>query len=182
MDYTQLLQALEQASAFDLYRLRVAIDKALDDPQRTQAVRKHLRLGMTLTYFDEQKNRPVPAIVREVRRTKVLIFDQEEQRQWVMPYYMLNIDGVDTAISDATSGKDRQAVLTANQLHVGDRVGFNHDGRDIVGTIKRLNRKTVTLVTADHHQWRVSYRSLYRVHDGDLAVAGMIIDGTASDG
>ncbi len=180
MNYTQLLQALERASLFDLYRLEVAIRKAIDNPQRIQAIKKRLRIGMTLTYFDEQKNRPVPAVVRELRSNKVLVFDQEAQRQWVMPYHMLNIDGVDTTIGDVTS-HDHQTTLTANQLQVGDRVGFNHNGRDLVGTIKRINRKTVTLITVDHRQWRVGYRLLYRVHDGDLAAAGMIVDGTISD-
>lgn len=39
----------------------------------------------------------------------------------------------------------------------GDRVGFQaSDGRLLEGVVLRLNKKTVTVVTDDGHQWNVS--------------------------
>jgi hypothetical protein len=42
-------------------------------------------------------------------------------------------------------------------FHVGQRVRFTSSAGQLVrGTIARHNRKSVTVVTADGHQWRVS--------------------------
>jgi small nuclear ribonucleoprotein (snRNP)-like protein len=42
-------------------------------------------------------------------------------------------------------------------FRIGQRVRFiTTDGRTIRGTLTRYNRKSVTLVTDDGHQWRVS--------------------------
>jgi hypothetical protein len=42
-------------------------------------------------------------------------------------------------------------------FRIGQRVKFAaSDGRTIRGTLTRYNRKSVTLVTDDGHQWRVS--------------------------
>jgi hypothetical protein len=46
---------------------------------------------------------------------------------------------------------------TMVQFSVGDRVSFQPEcGHEVVGTIVRLNRKSVTVVNAEGHQWRVS--------------------------
>jgi len=73
---------------------------------------------------------------------------------------MLNLDAVETAIESSNH------TLTANHLKVGDRVGFNHKAHALTGIIKRLNPKTVTLMTDTcHHQWRVAYAYLHRVYN-----------------
>lgn len=159
MDYTHLLEALNQASLFDLYRLSMAIRRELDNPRRIASIKKPLRIGMEITYFDYVKNRPVASTLRELRPQKAVLFDNEEQQTVVVPYYMLNINGVDTGIDN------RNEVLTANNLSVGEIVGFNDHGQDRVGVIQRLNQKTVTLITRDDGRWRVAYGHLYRVHD-----------------
>ena len=84
-----------------------------------------------------------------------------------MPYYMLNLDNIDTSIYEKTD------KLTANNLSVGDCVGFrsSRDGKDIAGVIKRLNTKTVSLITSSGCKWRVSYAYLHRIHDAEFAFA-----------
>lgn len=43
------------------------------------------------------------------------------------------------------------------EFNIGDRVTFKPDcGHEITGTVVRRNRKSITVVTADGHQWRVS--------------------------
>ena len=57
MNYTNTLSSLNQASAFDLFRLRAAIDRVLDQPGWMTAVQASLRVGQTVEYFDPQANR-----------------------------------------------------------------------------------------------------------------------------
>jgi len=58
--------------------------------------------------------------------------------------------------------------LTKNMIKVGDWVGFNHDGKEIIGQIERINQKTVSLMTTNQSRWRVYHSSLYVVIDGKL--------------
>jgi hypothetical protein len=67
----------------------------------------------------------------------------------------------------------RQARVrsTMTGFRIGDRVSFQPEGGDeVVGTIVRLNRKSVTVVTAEGVQWRVSPALLKR-QDGDHRVS-----------
>ena len=57
MNYTNLLNELEQASLFDLHRLRVAIGKELDNPDKIRVLKRMLHIDMELSYFDYTKNR-----------------------------------------------------------------------------------------------------------------------------
>lgn len=45
MNFSAVLEALNSASAFELYRLRVAINRKLDDPKWIEAIRWRLRVG-----------------------------------------------------------------------------------------------------------------------------------------
>ena len=141
MNYTDLLDQLRRASLFDLYRLSVAIRHELENPQHVMRIKQKLRLGMELSFFDPVQNRSVKAKLVELKQKNVVIFDLEQQKNFLIPYYMLNVDGIETAIHEKTS------TLTANNLTVGDCVGFNSDGKDIVGIIQRLNQKTATVHT-----------------------------------
>lgn len=47
---------------------------------------------------------------------------------------------------------------------VGDRVSFHAPGHDPkIGIVAKRNRKTVTVITEDHHQWNVAPVFLSRV-------------------
>jgi hypothetical protein len=51
------------------------------------------------------------------------------------------------------------------EFRVGDRVTFQGDGRGTVeGMLTRYNRKTVTVLTDDGHQWNVSPSLLSRAN------------------
>jgi len=66
VNYSDIIQALDEASAFDLYRLRTALDNMIDDPKRLIEVKKALRLGMEIEYYDAAANRVEPAIVEKI--------------------------------------------------------------------------------------------------------------------
>ncbi|PCI35163.1 MAG: hypothetical protein COB50_05600 [Thiotrichales bacterium] len=164
MDYTSLLQELKEASIFDLYRLYTAISKELNNPAHIAAIKKRLKIGMDLSYFDNAENRTKQVSLLALKAKKVVVLDKESYREILLPYCMLNIDGINTEINE----QKNTDVLTANNLKVGDRVGFNNNGENIVGIIKRLNHKTVTMIIKSGEQWRVGYSHLHRIHDAEV--------------
>jgi len=78
--------------------------------------------------------------------------------------------------------KFMQEARTQHQMLsfvVGDRVRFQPPGHDPkTGVIVRHNRKTVTVVTDDHHQWNVAPVFLSRVvgePQGDSAEPARVV-------
>jgi len=51
MEFAMLLDAMNQASGFELYRLRAAIDRVLADPKWIIAIRSQLRIGQEIEYL-----------------------------------------------------------------------------------------------------------------------------------
>lgn len=165
MNYTDVLNALKTASLFDLFRLAMAISHELENPERIKAARLAFKVGDTVSFFDETENTVRSGIVMEKNIKYVSLRDEKDPyRWWKLPYCVLNLNHVDTDIHH-----QRQEKLSKNNLKVGDCVGFNKDGEEITGMVVRLNFKTVSLVTADRHRWRVSYASLYKIIDTELA-------------
>ena len=161
MDFTRTLKELHQASAFDIYRLRAAIDRVLDQPDWIHAVQSRLRVGQNIEYFDTQTNRTHKGQVLEMRRKQAVVLDIDRQQRWLISYAAINLDGADVEIREQP-----QQGLGRNSAAVGDVVGFvdkHHQQRS--GKVVRLNDKTVTLLV-DQQQWRVSYGLLHRVVDG----------------
>ena len=162
MDYTQLLNELEQASLFDIYRLKAGMSKMLDQPDRINAIKRRLHIGMEITYFDERENRLIPAVIEEINRTRLGVRNRDDGKGWNIFYCTVNIDGVDTDIHAHQNQVDR------NKLKVGDLVGF-HDKKqqEQYGEIVRLNPKTVTIHTKFGTKWRVAYSFLFKIMDGE---------------
>jgi len=134
MDYELIVSALQKASAFDLYRLQSAIGHLLDDPLRLNAIKRQLRPGMEITYFEPQENRLIPAQVLEIRRTRVAIQELSTGKRWTVPLYMINIEGADTDITPKKNHVDRLS------LKIGDQVGFTgKDGSELFGAVIKLN-------------------------------------------
>jgi hypothetical protein len=69
-----------------------------------------------------------------------------------------------------------QEARTHRQMlsfNVGDRVSFHPPGHEPkTGIIVKYNRKTVTVVTDDHHQWNVAPVFLSRVIEAASDEAG----------
>ncbi len=166
MDYTSTLKALQDASAFDLYRLRAAIDRVLDQPDWIAAVQARLRVGQTLEYFDPQTNRAHSGQLLEMRRKQAVVLDIDRQQRWLISYAAINLAGADVEIREQPKqGLSRQSVA------VGERVGFiDQQQQQRSGKIVRLNDKTVTL-SVGQQKWRVAYSLLHRVMDGEAEAA-----------
>ena len=164
MNFSETIATLNSASAFELFRLRAAIDRVLDQPGWMDAVRSRLRVGQAIQYFDAAANRSQQGQVLELRRKQVVVLDLATQKRWLISYAAINLDGADVEIRE----KPRQG-LGRNEVATGDMVGFmdrNHQQRS--GRILRLNDKTVTLMCGQQ-QWRVAYGFLHRVVDGSAS-------------
>lgn len=172
MDYTRLINELEKSDLFDLYRLYVAIGHELNAGQKLNQVKQQLVIGMDLSYFSSKENRPIKCKLLKVKSKSAVVLDYELKRQLAVPYYTLNINNADTQVYQRNSKES----LTANNLSVGEFVGFHKDGQIIIGMIKRLNTKSVTLRTQIGSQWRVAYSFLFRIHDVDQHI--ITIDST----
>jgi hypothetical protein len=158
MKYEEILSALQQASGFDLYRLRAMLDRVLADPKWTLAVRRQLHQGQEVAYYDPATNQQHAATLIEFRRKEAVVRDQATGQYWVIPYAAINLEGADVRIRE--SGKPG---LSRHEVSVGDTVGFlDKEQRQRQGRVIRLNDKTVTLL-CDEQNWRVSYALLHRV-------------------
>lgn len=160
MNYAAILEALQAASGFELFRLRAAIDRALSDPGRIAAIRRCVHRGQRVDYFDARENRLHHGQVLQMRHATLVVLDMERARRVLIDYAALNLDGADTVIRERSAqGISRQEIA------VGDAIGFqDREGRQRRGTVKRLNDKTVT-IDCDGHPWRVSYALLHRMLD-----------------
>ena len=164
MNYSQIIDALDNATAFDLFRVHVAVGNMLDDPKRVMELRSKLTVGSEIEYFLPDENRTEIARVIAFKRTRVDIQNISDNKRYTIPYYFININRVDTQIESM----QQQAGLSRNEVKVGDRVAFlDRQNQEIAGIVKRLNQKTVTVDTPDT-QWRVAYQYLFKVLSPDV--------------
>ena len=162
MNFSDVLKALNQASAFELYRMRAAINRVLDEPRWLQAIQSRLQVGQAIEYFDAQANKPRHGKLLELRRKQAVVLDQDDGKRWLIPYVAINLDGSDVQIRE----QPKQG-LGRNEVAIGDAVGFiDRNQQQRSGQVIRLNDKTVTLLCGQQ-QWRVAYAYLHRVVDGD---------------
>jgi len=160
MDYSEIIRVLDKASAFDLYRLRTALDHMIDDPRRIIDIKARLRLGQTVQYFEANSNQVVEAIVEQIKQTRAVVKDTRDGRRWSIPLCAINIHHSDVRIN-----QPQPQGLSKAEIQVGDRVGFIDQSHiERIATVIRLNQKTVTL-ESEEGSWRVSYPLLHKVVD-----------------
>ena len=167
MDYFEIIKALETASTFDLYRLQVVIGHLLEEPKRLKAIRRRLKPGQEITYFDRGENRLVEARVIKLKQTRLLVERKDDRERWDIPFYWVNLENVET---DDSPISPNRVGLDKSQVRVGDRVGFeSREGEVLYGEVVRLNRKTVTMMVDSGGKWRVAYSLLFPVIEGQEA-------------
>lgn len=170
MDFSKIAEEMKRASLFDLHRLQVAINHQLENPQRIDKIRRNLKPGQVVSYFDSGENRSVEAEIIKLKRTRLLVENIHDKQRWNIPFYWINLDRVDTDIVLPT----RRGV-EKSQLKVGDMVGFqDKQNNDVYGEVIRLNPKTATIVTNTNAKWRVGYGFLYLVIEGEKGHSNLI--------
>jgi len=177
MNFSEVIKTLNQASAFELYRMRAAISRVLEEPRWLQAIQFRLQVGQMVQFFDTQANTMKRGQVLEMRRKQVVVLDLDAAPQrWLLSYAAINIDGLDVQIRE-----QKPQGLGRNEVVVGEVVGFlDRDQQQRTGRVLRLNDKTVTL-QCDKLQWRVAYSYLHRVLDAG-GVAADVIELQAAQG
>ena len=172
MDYNAILNELNNASLFELYRLNVAIGRQLDDRNRLNLIKNQLKIGQLINYFDEKENRLIEATVVELKITKLIVKNQHDGVLWNIPYYCLNIDDSNTDIQNTSSQK-----IDRNNLKVGDDVCFkDKKGNELFGQVTKLNSKTAGILVGQA-KWRVAYTLLspvINVHSNNNPQTGII--------
>src|SRR5579871_696215 len=169
MDYTNILRELQSASLFDLYRLRAAIDIEVDRPERIEQVRRQLKPGQAIDYFDTGVNGLARATIVELKRTRVVVRNQQDGKLWSIPFAAINIDNVTVDIGSGSA----QQPLDRNRLRVGDVVGFrDRQNEEQYGRVLALNQKTASILTNQGQRWRVAYEFLFRVLDTEAGQSG----------
>jgi hypothetical protein len=168
MDYAALLDALEKASLFDLWRLNAAIARALEDPRRNEAIRAKLCVGQAVRYFEAKENREIGGRIVEIKRSRALIQHDHDGKLWDIPFYMIHLQGTGLdAQSSRVAGKVRR-----DSLQVGDLVGYrSREHRDVYGVVVKLNPKTAIVQLPDGQRWKVSYGLLSYVLEAEDAAA-----------
>ena len=178
MDYSKIMKELDEASLFDLYRLRAAINKELDNAERIEKIRRLIKVGETVRYFVNEENRLIEAEVLEIKRTRVLVRNKHDLKRWDIPFYMINLEGVpvDIVRPENTKGVSR------HEVRIGDFYGFRDRANNILrGRVIRTNPKTVTLLVEPNQHWRVSYSMLHSIIDGQKASEQKFIEGVVVD-
>jgi hypothetical protein len=179
MDYSSILSQLEDASLFDLYRLRAAMQNEMDNPERIAKVKRQMRVGQTVQYFDAEDNRLVEVTVEAIKRTRVHVKEVKTGQRWTLPFYMVNMENVTTDIHQSK----KALGMSRNEIRVGDYVGFfsERKNQNIHGRVIRLNSKTVTLSVEPDQEWRVSYSMIYPIVDAEHTHQRRFIEGTVVD-
>ncbi|NEX23700.1 hypothetical protein G3480_26105 [Thiorhodococcus mannitoliphagus] len=173
MDYNHILEALNEASLFELYRLNVAIANQLDDPARIRNAKQALCVGQTVSWFDSGQNRLVEAHLLKINRTRAVVKNIGDGRRWTIPFYLINLDGQDAEIAST-----KRRGLDRNSVKVGDRVAFkDRNGHENFGEVVKLNQKSAAVLVGSV-RWRVSYGLLESVIDGALGNEELALPGT----
>ena len=164
MNYTEILEQMNKATLFDLHRMQAAIDQELQNPKRIEVIKRNVKPGQVISYFDADLNCLVDAVVIKTMKTLCLVKNTKDGVRWKIALVSINLNDVDTDIKPSS----QQSGIPKQALKVGDNVGFkNKEGLDLYGKVIRLNPKTATIEIAPKHQWRVHYSHLFPVLDGE---------------
>ena len=160
MDIKKITEELDKASLFELYRIGAAIDDQLDDPIRILEVKRRLSSGQEIEYFDQNENRLFKAKVIKIKRTRIVVKNDDDNRLWTIPFCAVNIDDIDIDIGT----NDNKLGISKTQLKLGDKVGFrDNNNKEHYGEVVKLNPKKAVIKEGDNIIWRVPYIMLVTV-------------------
>jgi hypothetical protein len=164
MNEARFLDALNNANSLELFRLSTVIDRLLADPKRIIAIRKDLRLGQTVRFFDFQLGDLTDGCIIAMGARQVTIQALRSRRAWKLPYAA--IETPKTAGSDPAPKPSPKMVAPGREdFRRGERVSFEDRYlQSHVGLIVRINQLTAT-VESDDKSWRVPFALLRPVHD-----------------
>lgn len=166
MDYSSIIQELDEASLFDIYRLSVALNQELSNPSRVQEIKSKLVSGQVISWFDAQKNREEKAEVVRCNKSRVLIKNLSDGVKWNIFYSSINMQEVEVEIK-----LDKKFGLRKQELSLGEIVAFTDRYNVLIfGQVIKLNPKTARIDVGDYN-WDVSYNLLRKTSDIEAELA-----------
>lgn len=167
MNIQTIFQELQSASDFELFRLKIAIDKLLEDPERINNLRKKLVPNMPVEYFCHEQNKLISCTLLEIKRTKVTVQELDTAKRWTMPFHYLNLDHIATEIV-----ANKQRGMSKAELSIGCLVGFfsPQHNQEYFGRVGKLNPKRVVILiegAKGEERWNVPYQLLFPVINGE---------------
>ncbi|AJG22322.1 hypothetical protein [Cupriavidus basilensis] len=162
-----VLDALRLAPSADLYRLYLTIGRMLDDPTRIQERRRHLYIGMTVSYVADDLIQPLRwGRILDLRQTQAVVEDTATRCRWALPYAAVIADATAAAQPSPQASPPPPRVQRADFM-VGDTVAFTDQHlHKRIGTVASANQKTVSVqCNPDEGHRRVSSAFLRKVVD-----------------
>lgn len=157
----RILDSLRQASTIDLYELSVALEKMLADPQRVLEIRRHLNLGVLVSYFSFKRNTMHQGRVVQLNPSNLVVQDEDTAEQWRLSYA-----AVVPLTRKPSPDMPKVAPMLVSDFRVGETVSFTDKHlRERIGKITRLNSKTCSVDCEDKSQWRVGPNMLRKMID-----------------
>src|SRR5471030_3261911 len=102
-DINGIFKQLESLSLFELNRLCSAISIALEDPVKNNEIKRHLKIGMKITYFLGEKNNLIEATVVDIRKTRASVIKTAGGTKWNIKFYAINLQRIDVNIAPKKS-------------------------------------------------------------------------------
>lgn len=173
-DSSNVFKEISSWSSYDLFRLMTAIGQRLEDSERVLLIKRHLRVGQTISYYLPEQDCEVQAVLTKIMRHHALVEDVETGKKWNIPYCSINIEPVDLdrrlyfrAIQATRLTSLREtplaAVVKPTHLAVGDDVKFLDRKQEAVfGKIVALHDRTAT-VSSKGTYWRMAYDGLIKL-------------------
>jgi hypothetical protein len=167
MIFKEIMESLDKLSAYELRIIANTADKLIDNPDKLILIKNYLKPGMQIDYFCSTENREINAIIREVKKSYVSVVNTRDQKCCQVHFSNINLCSVDLkAPVNYKTGK-----VTQFNLSVGDSVGFEHGGQELVGTVIKLNPKRAKIKLYTGKMWNVPYKFLFYVLDGSCSIA-----------
>ena len=161
----RLLEVLGRASSLELFQLNSVIERMLADPKRIVHIRKDLHLGQSVRFMDWRDGRMRTGKILAMKDTQATIHEDGTRSSWGVPYTA--IEQPPPTAKPANAPEPATAPQpTRNDFRCGEKVAFEDKYLNtVVGTIVRINQRTVTIDPGDGTSWRVGFALLRHVVD-----------------
>jgi len=165
MNYTNVLEELENATLFDMYRLLHALNNEIENPDKIRLVKNNLRVGQIVSYYDNKINILEDVEIIKLNKTRCTVKKLSDESLWDILYASINMENVNINIHT-----NQEYGLKKNQISIGEILTFlDNDNNPRYGKVIRLNKKSVTLLV-NNEKWRVGYGLLNKHNDIDGVV------------
>jgi len=165
MNYTSILEELENATLFDMYRLLHALNNEIENPDKIRLIKNNLRVGQIVSHYNNKYNRLEDVEIIKLNKTRCTVKQLSDESLWDILYASININNVDVNINT-----NQEYGLKKNQISIGEILKFlDNDNNIKYGKVIRLNQKSVTLLV-NNEKWRVGYGILSKSTDIDGTV------------